>query len=84
VSIVLKSGSLKLLEPSGPVQASNGIALPLTVYWGIFKVYPNLNRPSYKMLVRAGCTILGFPGYEIHTVFLKIMAACDIVEWYHG
>jgi hypothetical protein len=27
--IVLKSGSLKLLEPSGPVQACNGIALPL-------------------------------------------------------
>ena len=29
--IVLKSGSLKLLEPSGPVQACNGIALPFTV-----------------------------------------------------
>ena len=27
--IVLKSGSLILLEPSGPVQACNGIALPL-------------------------------------------------------
>jgi len=26
--IVLKSGSLNLLEPSGPVQACNGIALP--------------------------------------------------------
>jgi len=29
VLIVLKSGSLSLLEPSGPVQACNGIALPL-------------------------------------------------------
>jgi len=29
VPIVLKSGSLSLLEPSGPVQACNGIALPL-------------------------------------------------------
>jgi len=28
---VLKSGSLNLLEPSGPVQACNGIALPLTL-----------------------------------------------------
>jgi len=27
--IVLKSGSLNLVEPSGPVQACNGIALPL-------------------------------------------------------
>jgi hypothetical protein len=26
----LKSGSLNLLEPSGPVQACNGTALPLT------------------------------------------------------
>jgi len=30
VLIVLKSGSLILLEPSGPVQACNGIALPFT------------------------------------------------------
>jgi hypothetical protein len=29
VPIVLKSGSLILLEPSGPVKACNGIALPL-------------------------------------------------------
>jgi hypothetical protein len=29
VPIVLKSGNLKLLEPSGPVKACNGIALPL-------------------------------------------------------
>ena len=32
VSIVLKSGSLNLLEPSGPVQACNGIALPYFLY----------------------------------------------------
>jgi hypothetical protein len=29
VTAVLKYGSLNLLEPSGPVQAFNGIALPL-------------------------------------------------------
>jgi hypothetical protein len=28
----LKSGSLKLLEHSGPVQACNGITLPLLIY----------------------------------------------------
>jgi hypothetical protein len=27
--IVLKSGNINLMEPSGPVQACNGIALPL-------------------------------------------------------
>jgi hypothetical protein len=31
VPIVLKSGSLNLLEPSGPVKACNGIALPFTI-----------------------------------------------------
>ena len=34
VSIVLKSGSLKFLEPSGPVQACNGIALPFYIQRG--------------------------------------------------
>ena len=28
--VVLKSGSLNLLEPSGPVKASNGITFPLS------------------------------------------------------
>ena len=32
VPIVLKSGSLNLLKPSGPLQACNGIALPLLRY----------------------------------------------------
>jgi hypothetical protein len=32
VPIVLKSGSLNLLDTSGPVKASNGIALPLLLY----------------------------------------------------
>jgi hypothetical protein len=32
VPIVFKSGNLKLLEPSGTVQACNGIALPLYLF----------------------------------------------------
>ena len=32
MSIVLKSGSLKLLEPSEPLQAYNGNALPFYLY----------------------------------------------------
>ena len=35
MQIVLKSGSLNLLEPSGPVQACNGIALPLPYSNGV-------------------------------------------------
>ena len=32
VPIVLKSGSFNLLDPSGPVQACNGITLPLPFF----------------------------------------------------
>jgi hypothetical protein len=50
----LKSGSLNLLEPSGPAQACNGIALPFTftqtmVAMGIFPCkgkFPRQNRES--------------------------------------
>ena len=38
VPIVLKSGSLKLLEPSGCVKPCNGIALPLLLLWNWFRV----------------------------------------------
>jgi hypothetical protein len=34
VPIVLKSGSLNLLERSGPLLACNGIALPFTLHKG--------------------------------------------------
>ena len=36
MTVVLKSGSLNLLEPSGPVQACNGIALPLPFVRNIY------------------------------------------------
>jgi len=39
VPIVLKSMSLNLLKPSGPVQACNGMALPFTC----FVAYKNQN-----------------------------------------
>jgi len=39
VPIVLKSGSLSLLEPSGPVQACNGIALPLPLPYTVKCTY---------------------------------------------
>jgi hypothetical protein len=41
VPIVLKYGSLKLLELSGPVQAFNGIVLPFLYY--ISGLYINCN-----------------------------------------
>ena len=44
--IVLKSGSLNFLEASGPVQARNGIALPLPFYWGMYC------RPSALLQVK--------------------------------
>jgi len=44
VPIVLKSGSLNLLEPSGPVQACNGIALPFLLLLNDLYFSPNIVR----------------------------------------
>jgi hypothetical protein len=49
VPIVLKSGSLNLLEPSGPVKACNGIALPLPLPMFICR-----RRNYFRVFVR--CT----------------------------
>jgi len=50
----LKSGSLNFLEPSGPVQACNGNALPFTgcrlvVYFMPCLLYPQEKCPSYPL-----------------------------------
>jgi hypothetical protein len=46
----MKSGSLNLLEPSGSVQACNGIALPLPLpYLGIFTSISNLNKTGVEL-----------------------------------
>ena len=52
VLIVLKSGSLNLLEPSGPVQVCNGIALPLPfISEGYTKMHGQWNKKKSKMFV---------------------------------
>jgi len=56
VPIVLKSGSFKLLEPSGPVQAYNGIALPFTFTYDVrlLKEAPDPG-PGTKDRVKDNC-----------------------------
>jgi hypothetical protein len=41
-AVVMKSGNRKFLEPSGPLQASNGTALPL-----LYKIYFFKNKRSF-------------------------------------
>jgi len=50
VPTVMKSGSLKLLEPSGPVQACNGITWPLLIhlFQKVVVLGHNKNRQPYK------------------------------------
>jgi len=48
VLIVLKSGILNLLEPPGPVQACNGIALPLPY---LYLIFSNSNIRSILLLI---------------------------------
>jgi len=52
VPIVLKSGYFILLEPSGPVQACNGTALPFIVKDYIYKTLTIFERlQPYRLLV---------------------------------
>jgi hypothetical protein len=55
VPIVLKYGSLKLLEPSGPVQTCNGIPLPAEI---VLLLVLFLSRCSLVILV----AYVGEPG----------------------
>jgi hypothetical protein len=54
VPIVIKSGSLNLLEPSGPVKVCNGIALPFYSFLleaestTTVKLYFETNRKAVK------------------------------------
>ena len=50
VSIVLKSGSFNLLEPSGPVQGSTGITLPLRVHNSVIFSYLNVWLLNLRLL----------------------------------
>jgi len=59
VPIVLKSGSLNLLEPSGPVQACNGIALPLLLllllllyYYTEFNIQNGFSDKAIKVVTQ--------------------------------
>ena len=59
VPIVLKSGSLKLLEPSEPVQACNGIALTIELY--MFRTGFTLRHQESSTIY----TAIGICGTEI-------------------
>jgi len=65
----LESGTLKLLEPSGPVQACNGIALSLPyiylLYFILFYCIMQLNLhthpPSENTKAHLATTLIGLP-----------------------
>ena len=45
-AVVTKSGNLNFLEPSGPVQACNGTALPLPLYPYLLRVTEENHQDS--------------------------------------
>ena len=57
--IVLKSGSLNLLEPSGPVQACNGIALTLRNAVEYFSLsgprFVDINKGTFTHMFQENC-----------------------------
>jgi len=63
----MKSGNLNFMEPSGPLQASNGTALPF--YLGIMVNTDNSIEEEIKERIAAGNR-----AYRVHkkTIFIKI------------
>jgi hypothetical protein len=55
----MKSGSLKLLEPSRPVQASTGIALPFSFY-PVSGPYRKYRQEHSTLMTPAVCCMVWF------------------------
>ena len=74
MSIVLKSGSFSLLEPSGPVQDCNGIALPFTIILfrdGINQILVGIGRSPMAVPVQFnGRLLISIVGSKIENTFL--------------
>jgi hypothetical protein len=66
VPIVLKSGSLNLLETTGPVQASNGIALPFAIKEALSINLCRYTDKNYYVI-----------GDKKNTLFCKILQNCS-------
>jgi len=77
VPIVFKSGSLNLLEPSGPVQACNGIALPFTFCLRTkdqCTLPLTISRCKSKLLPQTDCTNI-----KEHVQIVKLLAWGGVV-----
>ena len=93
--IVLKSGSLNLLEPSGPVQACKGIDLPLPVIvWVLFVVrYVRLNvyrsPDRWKDILNSSCSehyiLCQIPlRLRMKLAFFRHVTTCSFVQRCEG
>ena len=61
-AVVTKSGSLNFLEPSGPVQACNETALPLSIAQTVYTVCIRMNYkivPVHNFNIYLHCGISG-------------------------
>jgi hypothetical protein len=72
VPIVLKSENLNLLEPSGPVQASNGIAFTVKMkHYVVLKIRQTYTSDAMSLPSRAGTSNWG-----LLAVFLSDCSKC--------
>jgi hypothetical protein len=72
---VLKSGSLSLLEPSGPAQACNGIALPLYI---TSNVEPLWGEGGWENLHKTGVNSGPMKSSSLLTFVIK-SRVCELV-----
>ena len=58
---VMKSGNLNFLEPSGPLQACNGTALPLPLFRSYNSIFYTLLFLCLNVIKYSECAQLYFP-----------------------
>jgi hypothetical protein len=81
VLIVMKSGSLNLLEPLGPLQACNGIALPLTVLYSSWQACCLLCY-CCELLLIIGTFLFSAGTHDIHALVLgRAITGISAFSW---
>jgi len=82
VATVLKSGSLNLLEPLGPVQACNGIALPFTVYFRVYYFTYTVYVSTVLTLPMAAIGRFKYFRTVLQVAVLRVLVPCSLLRGY--
>jgi hypothetical protein len=80
-AVVMKSGNLNFLEPSGPIQACNWTALPLPLLLTHLLKSGNLNFLEPSGPIQA-CNWTALPLHLLAKFLITVLGYSNNVKWY--